>query len=566
MGTLFSSLDIGRAGLNTAQIQLDVTGHNIASANKVGFSRQRAEIGTRAPLQRPYGQLGRGPFISGVTRLRDAFLDVSYRDQVATRENANIQTNFYSRIEDLFQEPSENGFSTKLNQFFDALNDFANNVEDIPTRVATITEAESLAATLRQNATALEDLRTSANEDVRALVPRINGVAEEIADLNFAIKTLEASGGTANDLRDDRDNLLDELAGLVNIDYRERSDGQVDVLISGEELVNGNRSRRIETVPDGSIDPDRPDFLRIQFANTATEVNVFDGELAGALEQRDVVLGDLVERNDTLAAALIEQVNRIHGQGNGLSNYAVPVSTANPVDDPAAALNAAGLPFNVVDGAFEIVVYDGANNVTETLNIPVTAGTTSLNDIAAAINGSANMTATITNGTMTLTPAAGFSYAFANDTANALPALGLNGLFTGTNARNIGVNPLLLDDPSLLSSGTSLDPLVTGDNTIALELAALRNTPVLSANTESIGDYFESTIVKVGIDAGANLDRRDVQIAVLNDLDLRRQEISGVNLDEEVTNLIQVQKAFDASARIITVTDRMLDTLLGIVR
>lgn len=566
MGTLFSSLDIGRAGLNTAQIQLDVTGHNIASANKVGFSRQRAEIGTRAPLQRPYGQLGRGPFISGVTRLRDAFLDVSYRDQVATRENANIQTNFYSRIEDLFQEPSENGFSTKLNQFFDALNDFANNVEDIPTRVATITEAESLAATLRQNATALEDLRTSANEDVRALVPRINGVAEEIADLNFAIKTLEASGGTANDLRDDRDNLLDELAGLVNIDYRERSDGQVDVLISGEELVNGNRSRRIETVPDGSIDPDRPDFLRIQFANTATEVNVFDGELAGALEQRDVVLGDLVERNDTLAAALIEQVNRIHGQGNGLSNYAVPVSTANPVDDPAAALNAAGLPFNVVDGAFEIVVYDGANNVTETLNIPVTAGTTSLNDIAAAINGSANMTATITNGTLTLTPAAGFSYAFANDTANALPALGLNGLFTGTNARNIGVNPLLLDDPSLLSSGTSLDPLVTGDNTIALELAALRNTPVLSANTESIGDYFESTIVKVGIDAGANLDRRDVQIAVLNDLDLRRQEISGVNLDEEVTNLIQVQKAFDASARIITVTDRMLDTLLGIVR
>lgn len=566
MGTLFSSLDIGRAGLNTAQIQLDVTGHNIASANKVGFSRQRAEIGTRSPLQRPYGQLGRGPFISGVIRLRDAFLDVSYRDQVATRENADIQTNFFSRIEDLFQEPSENGFSSKLNQFFDALNDFANNVEDIPTRVATITEAESLAATLRQNAAALEDLRTSANEDVRALVPRINGVAEEIADLNFAIKTLEASGGTANDLRDDRDNLLDELAGLVNMDYRERADGQVDVLIAGEELVNGNRFRRMETVPDGSIDPDRPDFLRIQFANTGTVVGVFDGELAGALQQRDVVLGDLVDRNDTLAAALIEQVNRIHSRGNGLSNYSVPISTANPVDDPAAALSAAGLPFSVENGAFEIVVYDGANNVTETLNIPITAGTTSLNDIAAAINGSANMTATITNGTLTLTPAAGFTYAFANDTANALPALGLNGLFTGSNARNIGINPLLLDNPSLLSSGTSLDPLVTGDNTIALALAALRNTPVLSGNTESIGDFFESTIVKVGIDAGANLDRRDVQIAVLNNLNLRRQEISGVNLDEEVTNLIQVQKAFDASARIITVTDRMLDTLLGIVR
>ena len=124
----------------------------------------------------------------------------------------------------------------------------------------------------------------------------------------------------------------------------------------------------------------------------------------------------------------------------------------------------------------------------------------------------------------------------------------------------------IIDDPSLLSSGDSLNVLETGNNTIALELAALRNTPVLTNDTESLGDFFESTIVQLGIDAGANLDRRDVQNAVINDLDLRRQEVSGVNLDEEVTTLIQVQKAFDASARVITITDRMLDTLLGIVR
>lgn len=565
MGTLFSSLDIGRSGLSAAQIQLDVTGHNIASANKVGFSRQRADISTRAPLERSYGFLGRGPFISGVNRLRDAFLDISYRDQVSTQQNANLQTTFYSRIEDLFQEPSENGFSTQLNQFFDAMNDFANNVEDIPTRVATITQAETLAATLRQNASALEDLRTAANEDVRALVPTINGVAQQVADLNFAIKTLEASGGTANDLRDDRDVLLDELAGYVNIDYRERTDGQVDVLIAGEELVNGNRARALEAVPDGSIDPNRPDFLRVRFANTGTDVNVFDGELAGAIAQRDVALSELVNRNDTLAAALVEQVNAIHSNGNGLSNLSAALSASNAVSNPAAALNAAGLPFTLNNGAFDIVIYDGANNVAETITVPVAPGTTSLNDIATAINSSANMTASIANGVLTLTPNAGFSYAFANDTANALPALGLNGLFTGTNARNIGVSQHIIDNPALLSSGNSLNVLETGDNAVALALASLRNTPVLSSGTESLGDFFESTVVQLGIDAGANLDRRDVQNAVINDLDLRRQEVSGVNLDEEVTTLIQVQKAFDASARVITITDRMLDTLLSIV-
>lgn len=566
MGTLFSSLDIGRSGLSTAQIQLDVTGHNIASANKVGFSRQRADISTRAPLERSFGFLGRGPYISGVNRLRDAFLDISYRDQVSTQQNAEIQTNFYSRIEDLFREPSENGFSSQLNQFFDALNDFANNVEDIPTRVATLTEADTLAASIRQNAAALEDLRTAANEDVRALVPTINGVAQQIADLNFAIKTLESSGGTANDLRDDRDVLLDQLAGYVNIEYRERADGQVDVLIAGEELVNGNRARALEAVPDGAIDPARPDFLRVQFANTGTVVNAFDGELAGAIEQRDVALKELVDRNNTLAAALIQSVNAIHSQGNGLTNLNVPLSANYPVTDPATALNAAGLPFDVNDGSFDIVVYDGANNISETITVPVAAGTTSLNDVAAAINGSSNMTASIANGVLTVTPNAGFTYTFTNDTANALPALGLNGLFTGTNARNIGVSQHLVDNPALLSSGSSLDVLDSGDNSVALALASLRSTPVLSSGTETIGDYFESTIVQLGIDAGANLDRRDVQNSVINDLDLRRQEVSGVNLDEEVTTLIQVQKAFDASARVITIADRMLETLLGIVR
>jgi flagellar hook-associated protein 1 len=566
VGTLFSSLNIGRAGLNTAQIQLDVVGHNIASSNKVGFSRQRANIATRVPLERSYGFLGRGPFISGVERLRDGFLDISYRDQASSLGNANLQTNFYSRIEDLFQEPSENGFSDQINIFFDALNDFSNNVEDIPTRVATITEAEAMATALREHAAALEELRTSANEDVRGLVPEINSIGQQIADLNFSIKTLEAAGGAANDLRDDRDVLLDELSSIIDIQYRERDDGQVDVLLGGEELVNASSVRLLETVAVGSFDPNRPDFLRIQFEATGAEAQIFDGELAGAFHQRDVILQDLVERNDTMAAALIEEINAIHSQGNGLENVAVALSASNAVTDPAAALDSAGLPFTVNDGSVDLVLYDVTDAIVETVNTPVTAGATSLNDIVAAINASTNATASVTNGVLTVTPNAGRSFTFANDTANVLPALGLSGLFTGTNARNIRVSQHLLDNPALLSSGTSLNVLETGDNGIALQMAALRNTPVLTNNNETINDYFESTVVRLGTNARANLDQRDTQIAVVEDLELRRQEVSGVNLDEEVTSLIEVQKAFDSSARVITVTDRMLDTLISIVR
>ena len=130
-----------------------------------------------------------------------------------------------------------------------------------------------------------------------------------------------------------------------------------------------------------------------------------------------------------------------------------------------------------------------------------------------------------------------------------------------------------VSDGALVDTGTvtitvaAVDdlPVAVADSATTPEDTAV-TTAVLTNDTESLGDFFESTIVQLGIDAGANLDRRDVQNAVINDLDLRRQEVSGVNLDEEVTTLIQVQKAFDASARVITITDRMLDTLLGIVR
>jgi len=566
VGTLFSSLDIGRAGLNTAQIQLDVVGHNIASANKPGYSRQRANISTRVPLERAYGFLGRGPFISGVERLRDNFLDTSYRSQASSLGRADLQTTFYSRLEDLYQEPGPNGFSNRLNVFFDSLNDFANNVENIPTRVATITEAETIAAALREHASDLEELRTSANEDIRGLVPRINAIGEQIAALNFSIKTLEAAGNTANDLRDDRDVLIDDLARIIDIQYRERQDGQVDILLGGRELVNGSAVRLLEAVPTGAIDPNRPDFLRVQFAATGQEIEVFDGELAGAFQLRDVVLRELVERNDTLAAALISELNAIHSQGNGLENIAIALSASNAALDPAAPLNSSGLPFPVSDGSFDLVLYDASNMAIETVTVPITAGATSLNDIAAAINASANATATVTDGVLTVVPNAGISFTFANDTSGALVSVGLNGLFTGTNGRNIRVSGHLLDNAALLSSGASLNPLETGDNSIALEMAALRNRPVLSNGTETINNFFESTIVRLGTNARSNLDRRDVQLAVIQTLELRRQEVSGVNLDEEVTNLITIQKSFEASARVITVTDRMLDTLLNIVR
>lgn len=573
MGTLFSTLDIGRAGLLVAQTQLDVAGHNIANVNKVGYSRQRVDITTRIPNYTAFGALGRGPAISGVNRLRESFLDTTYREQVPGFGDARVQAQFYSRIEDIFQEPNDRGFGTRITQFFDSLNDFANNVEDLPTRVALLEETRAVASSLNDVDQRINILRTSANNTVRDEIEHVNSLVDRIAAINGTIRDAELTGRKANDLRDDRDVLLDELAEVVSVRTRERDDGQVDVLLDGTFIVNGERTSKLQGVLDPTIDPRREDFLRVQFAATGQNALIQSGSLAGAIHIRDVELGDLQTRFDTLAASLIQSINAIHSQGNGTVNYSGPVTSSNAVSDPDASLATdAGLPFNIVDGNLELIVYDSnGQTVGPTLSIPITAtgplaAQTTLNDLALAITVNPNLSASVdANGQLTITPAAGFSFHFANDTSGALVALGLNGLFQGSDARSIRVNQDLVDNPALITSGTSTDAAETGDNTAALAMAALRNAAVVEGGTQTLSEYYESAVVGVGINARANEDLLTVEQAFVDDLSRRRTEVSGVNLDEEVASLILFQRAYEASARVISVTDRMLETLVNLV-
>lgn len=572
MGTLFSTLDLGRAGLQVAQVQLDVAGNNIANANKPGYSRQRVELTTRIPNILPFGALGRGPQLAGVTRLREDFLDVVYRQQVQRLGSAETQSSYFNRMEDIFQEPGENGFSERFSQFFDALSDFANAVESEPGREALLAEGAAIASALRGAAGRINSLRTTANEEVRNTVPAVNSLAETIAQLNRTIRDIEVNGTRANDIRDERDNKIDELAKIVSISYREQENGQVDILLGGDPLVTGTRVRALKVEAVTTIDPERGDLLEVRFVDRDIKANIQGGTLYGVLQTRDVNLAELDSEVDTLAAALIQSINRVHSQGNGLDNYSGPVFSTNMNLVAGTALTQQNPPFNFGNGNFQIRVYDSSGNVVESVTVPIVAtgplaGQTRPQDIVNAINASTNLSASVSSGgVLTISPGLGFSMSFANDTSGVLAALGINGFFTGTDASTIAVNTVLQDNPRLISSGYSADVLETGDNRAAIAMAALRNTDVVSNNSQSILEYYEGTIARLGIDTRANGERLQVEQAFVEQFDARRQEVSGVNLDEEVTSLLQFQRAFEASARLITVADRMLETLLGVVR
>lgn len=565
MGTLFSTLDIARSGLQTAQIQLDVAGHNIANVNKEGFSRQRSEIVTRTPNDRPFGQLGRGVQVGSIERIRDTFLDIVYRQEVKTLGFAEIRNNFFNRVEDLFLEPTDSSVGVRLNVFFDSLNDFADNVESLPARQAVISEAQSTAEGLNALARQIFLLRTNANEEVRNFVPEINALADRIAELNRVIRGTELAGTSANDLRDDRDLLLDQLAKIVNIRTQERPDGQVDVFVSGDVLVSGDDARDLETVTDSTIDPERGDLLTVQFIDNGRALRIQDGELAGVISVRDEILVDLDARIDTMAAGLIREINRIHTQGNGLVDLSGSITSTNLID-AAAALDGGDLPFPVTaGGTFDVIVTDSLGASTTT-TIAVNAGDT-LNDLQAALDGIANFSANVVNGNqLELGADPSFTYTFANDSAGILAALGINGLFTGSDATNIGVNQTIADNPALLTSAFDTDPLATGDNSAALALANVRDVQIFDGGSADINDFYESTIVEIGVQANSNNSTFEVETAFVQEFERRRQEVSGVSLDEELTNVLQFQRAFEASARVVTTVDRMLETLLNIVR
>jgi flagellar hook-associated protein 1 FlgK len=570
MGTLFSALDIGRAGLQVAQVQLDIGGNNIANVNRTGFTRQRVNLLERVPNLETYGAIGRGPYVSGIERLRDQFLDVAYRQEAASFGAADTASTYFNRLEDIFNEPGDQGLGDQLNAFFDALQDFANAADDLPTRVATMEEASALAGTLNDVDRRLNLLRTNANDQVKDTVTEINSLGARIAELNTSIQRLEGSGRAANGLRDDRDVLLDQLSDLVNIQYRERTNGIVDVLIGGEQFVNGRDVRTLETTPDPTIDPERPELVRVQFEDTGLPVLVRDGRLQGLLTARDSAIAGVGNQIDTLAATIIENINRLQASGNGLNNFDEAVSTQYPASNSAAPLNSAGLPFPVSTGSFDVLVYDNNGTLVETLNVPVTAsgplpGQSTLDSIANAINFSANLSTTVTDGRMEITPNANRNFIIANDTSGFVLASGLGSVFTGTDAGSIGVNQQLLERPDWLSSSDSTNPQDTGNNIIALAMAQLRDQPILGSGTQDINQFYESTLVALGVQSRANGQLLEVQRNAVEDFDARRQEVSGVNIDEEVTNLLQVQRAFEASARIITTTDRMLETLLNIV-
>jgi flagellar hook-associated protein 1 FlgK len=214
-----------------------------------------------------------------------------------------------------------------------------------------------------------------------------------------------------------------------------------------------------------------------------------------------------------------------------------------------------------------VIVHDATGAVTASTSVSVTAGTTTLDDVATAIGGVSGLTATVTSGRLTISAAAGRTFTFADDSSDALAALGLNTFFTGTGAADLAVNPVVANDVTKIAAARAdaAGLVHAGDGANALAAARLRTALTMAAGSSTFTDFYGTIVSRVGTlarDASNAVDQRQASVQLLQAL---QQQTSGVSIDEELVNLTQAQTAYGAAARFITTVQDMLDELLAMI-
>lgn len=311
------------SALLASQRSIYVTNHNIDNANTKGYSRQEALQRATNPMNLPnIGFLGTGTEIYDVVRSRDSYVDFKYWNENSPTGEWKVKRETLVELEHLFGEPSDSSFRKYMDEFFSSLEDLSKNPSDYSSRAAVREKAAALTMHIRETAERVDNLKKETDFSIGTKVTRINNIAKQIKNLNGQIYSLEIGGTKANDLRDRRELLVDQLSEIVNVQVSESEDGKYRVGIGGIALVNHIHANELEYKAE---DPAVSDEKEIMWDN-GNKLILRSGELKGLVEVLNSDGTDSAYRGipfykdklDTFAKGLIDKVNDVHSQGYGL--------------------------------------------------------------------------------------------------------------------------------------------------------------------------------------------------------------------------------------------------------
>ncbi len=563
--SLFGALRLASNALQANQIAMQVVGQNIANSSTPGFIREETVLVPAPTVRMGNLALGLGVRVDSVIQKIDHFLEERLRGSVSEQISTETQESVYFQLEQIIGEFTETDISTAMTRFFNSISEILNQPENVSVRNLAVLNARTLTQRINALAKEVRQLRADLNTRIWGIAEEINRLSSEIRNLNVQITEIEASTVSKSDavgLRDQRLVALEKLAKLLSIQVREQDAGGVTVYTGGDFLVSEGIRHGVKVVVGG----DRGlSTASIKFADSDAEIMPTAGELHGLLVARDQILGEFLDRLDDFAATLAFEFNKVFSAGQGLHGYTTATSEAFgiPADKP---LDQAGLFFTPVNGSFQVLLYDTKSKTTRTVDVQVhllgDLHDTTLQKLVDMLNASGIVSAQITSdGRLSLaSPSASEQFAFANDTSGLLAALGINTLFTGTTALDLGIHPAIASDPAKFAASAGG---IGVDTHNAVRLAQFADRPIASHNGESITTIYDRLVAETA--QGSTVTHAAADSARAFEQTLRGQKlaISGVSVDEEALNMLTIQRAFQASARYIGVVNELLDTLLA---
>lgn len=619
MGSTFSGIELGKRSIMAHTDAISTAGHNISNANTEGYSRQRVQLKEFDPLYRPdlerperAGMIGQGIDVQSITRIRDEMLDQRITAQQNQESYWDTRSKYYTMIEQIYNEPDEVSVRSNMDKFWESWQELSVNPESQAARQAVVTRGESLSDSIKSKWENLMGVGSLINSDIDSTVKQINSYANQIAAVNSEIVRSRGIGDNPNDLLDRRDLLVDKLSKLANITTDRRDPDEFMVHLDGKVLVQGGVARNFDLV---SL-TDNNGYEKLVWADTREDASVSGGTLGALIELRDVDVRNEIQSLNTMTMNFSDLVNDVHRNAYGANNVTgldfftqhsfvenvngnfdrngdgvldhsyifrfTGTTTLNPQEQIGfeGVMTFSGpsgnvqVPYHPTDTVETVInrINDSSGEVKAYLdrnNNLVLKGTTAQNvenpDFVIRHVEDSGFFLTGYSGILAASGADG-AYDFAR--ADAVDSLA-GAQFAVSPVLNpagyIEVNGVIKNDVKSVAAAFRDDSgnVNAGDGRAAVEIASIRNTKVMIGHERTLDDYFADSVTNVGLKGEQAENNLKSHMAIMNDLRTMRDSISGVNIDEELSDIIKFQHGYNAAAKFVTIWDSLIDTVIN---
>ncbi|MBN2351863.1 MAG: flagellar hook-associated protein FlgK [Spirochaetales bacterium] len=621
MLSTFTGIELGKRGLLAHTQGFITVGHNLDNAGVEGYSRQRVIMTASDPIYQPglnremtKGHIGQGVEVERVERIRNLLLEDEIISKTGHGGYWDSSSNYLQMVAEAYNEPTEHSVRTRMDQFWEAWQELSTHPSETAARRVVLERGTSLVGSLNNTYKKLRGIGDMIDGDVTATVDQVNATIRLIASLSEQIEKAKALGDNPNDLYDKRDNLVEELGTLIDISVVRTDPDEFIVYTNSRMVVQG----RVFQELDIRRTPENEGYAQVVWKDTPEQVALLGGKLKSLLDVRDNDVRGEIQKLDVLAMNFVDLVNEVHRKGFGLNGK----TNQDFFKEIPFVVNVNGNYDRNGDGAFDatyVFRLTGANRlkgndligIAGRMTLPGPNGdvfveyfpTDTVADVMQRINFSGAEVTAHLNGDGKLSLKAvpnenpvnpDFVIRHAEDSGEFL--IGYAGLLRTSGAAGaydwnqadavaalrpdgaqfavaplahpsawIAVNPVLTREPATIASAFGANGESNGpeDGSAAMAIADLRKKQVMVGEQLTFDDYFADAAASIGIRSQEALKNNQTQALELKNLHDLRESISGVNIDEEMTQMIKFQHGYNAAARIVTEFDRMLDVIIN---